>query len=457
MILRSNHALVRVLIVFTLYFSNLLVTSLMMQSIRAAAEGMRLKPMKSASYLLMSERSANFYRQLGSPKFISAPMVDQSSIAWRTMVRKYDVGLAYTPMINAKIFARSAKVRKGYIDWLTTDGSPYPEDSPLIAQLAGDNIHTLVESGKHIQDTVTAIDLNLGCPQNIARKGHYGAYLLQEPELVLSILSAMVKSLRCPITAKIRRLASDADTVNFCKEIEACGVQLITLHGRTVDQCKLFTGAADWDVIRQVKQAVCIPVIANGGISDRADAIRCMEYTGADGVMSSEALLENPKLFASSGLQQGDSIQRQFDSARELTQHFHLYNADYENFNQLRGHLFKILHRYLDAPKNVDLRNELAECDVQEIEQVVDKLELRYTSTSNSYRDDHEQELLEKGLLSDHCWYYRHRSDRAQQRIYSPKKVIPKAGRDENTPELVASKLEALRQRLKQRKLDSVQ
>lgn len=405
---------------------------------------------RTALAMHMRHQSINFYRHIGSPKFISAPMVDQSSIAWRTMVRKYNVDLAYTPMINAKIFARSAKVRKGYIDWLNSDGLPYPEDRPLIAQLAGDSIENLVESGKHIQETVTAIDLNLGCPQNIARKGHYGAYLLHEPELVLRLLSAMVKSLQCPITAKIRRLASEEDTVKLCKEIEACGVQLITIHGRTVDQCKLFTGASDWEVIRKVKHAVSIPVIANGGISSRADAIRCMEYTGADGVMSSEALLENPKMFCE--IDVADSFDRQFSSARELSEHFHRYNTNYDNFNQLRSHVFKILHQFLDASNNIDLRNELAECDVQDINHIIDKLEERY----RNLQDRNENELCERGLLSDHSWYFRHRNDRAQQRILSPRKVklvMPKA-MENNQPNSVELKLEALRKRLQQRKLE---
>lgn len=132
----------------------------------------------------------------------------------------------------------------------------------------------------------------------------------------------MSENLRCPITAKIRKLSNenDEETIKFCQEVEKCGVQMLTIHGRTIDSCNQYTGSADWNIIRRVKSLLTIPVIANGkisskvfrmwlfyhlmmlgGISSLDDVRRCLNETKADGVMSSEALLENPRLFSLQG------------------------------------------------------------------------------------------------------------------------------------------------------------
>lgn len=149
---------------------------------------------------------------------------------------------------------------------------------------------------------VSACDLNLGCPQKIAKRGNYGAYLLPDRKKVISVLDAMVRNLACPVTVKIRRLESDEETISLCQEIESIGVSMITVHGRTVTSSKLYTGPVDWKIIKDIKSAVSIPIIANGGVSCFSDALDCLQETGADGVMSSEALLENPKLFDIEGL-----------------------------------------------------------------------------------------------------------------------------------------------------------
>lgn len=226
--------------------------------------------------------SNSFFESIGSPKFISAPMVDQSNLAWRLLVKENGADLAFSQMMHARNFMNDKNYRSDCIDWddYTHKGGKSESDKareldkPLIVQLAGDDPDVLVTAGKFIHHDVAAIDLNLGCPQKIAKKGNYGAYLLPDKALIVKLLSSMVKGLDCPITAKIRCLSTDEETLDLVKAIENCGVSMITIHGRTVDSNKLFVGPVDWEVIRKAKSIVSIPVIANGGISCRDDALR---------------------------------------------------------------------------------------------------------------------------------------------------------------------------------------
>jgi tRNA-dihydrouridine synthase 1 len=272
-----------------------------------------------------------FYKSIGNPKYISAPMVDSSELAWRILVRKHGVDLAFSQMMHGRNFlVDPLNYRNDCIDWndyRTTNNDIKLEkqgkklDNPLIVQLASDDPDILTKVGNILETNqqVKAIDLNLGCPQKIAKRGNYGAYLLPNKNLIINLLSNMVKNINCNITAKIRRLPSDKDTIDLCKAIEDCGVSMLTIHGRTVESSKLFTGTVDWNIINKIKSNLTIPIIANGGISNRRDVLKCLEITGCDGVMSSEALLENPKLFSEEGdyLFHNDFINAQLNTVLE--------------------------------------------------------------------------------------------------------------------------------------------
>lgn len=147
--------------------------------------------------------------------------------------------------------------------------------------------------------------------QGIAKRGHYGAFLLEEVELLVSIVSTLAKGLRVPVTCKIRLRSSMEATMELCHALVGAGCSLLTVHGRTKEQNKQLVGRCDWGAIAAIKRALPIPVIANGGVADLADVRRCLAETGVDGVMSSEALLENPALFA-------DNVHPQ--TGREVTQ-----------------------------------------------------------------------------------------------------------------------------------------
>lgn len=369
--------------------------------------------------------ASSFWKTIGSPRFISAPMVDQSNLAWRLFVRRNGADLAFSQMMHARNFVVDKGYRSDCIDWVdyrATNGSLAAEenakklDRPLIVQLAGDNPDTLVAAGKYLEKDATAIDLNLGCPQMIAKRGHYGAYLLPEKELIVKLLTAMVTQLNCPITAKIRILPKEDDTIELCKAIEQCGVQMLTVHGRTVASSKLFTGKADWDIIRKIKQSLSIPVVANGGIGCRADALNCLSHTGADAVMSSEGLLENPKLFSEDGDYQfrENYVMAQMNTVKEFLATVAAYPLPRPLEGVVRGHLFKMLYRFISVPANYGFRETLSKASYAEMHLMVEELDRKMATISYD-----TEEAIRLGLVGSTNWYMRHRDGKAAIRILS--------------------------------------
>ncbi|EGN99640.1 hypothetical protein SERLA73DRAFT_134960 [Serpula lacrymans var. lacrymans S7.3] len=298
---------------------------------------------------------------LGSPKFVVAPMVDQSELAWRLLARRYGAELAYTPMINAKMFAGG--VHKNYQEQnfnIPNGEEGGPLDRPLIVQFCANSPDQLLASAKVVEAHCDAVDINLGCPQDIARKGHYGSFLQDEWQLIYNLVHTLHRNLAVPVTAKFRVFETVEKTVEYAKMLERAGAQILTCHGRTREQRGHNTGLADWAKIRAVKEAVSVPVFANGNILYHSDIARCLEATGADGVMAAEAQLYNATLFALA-----PSADPAFDAG------LHLPHADlaleYLSIVQglktrtpisaVKGHLFKLMRPALAREK--DLRERL--------------------------------------------------------------------------------------------------
>ncbi|OSX66817.1 hypothetical protein POSPLADRAFT_1042129 [Postia placenta MAD-698-R-SB12] len=248
----------------------------------------------------------DFYCQvLGSPKYVVAPMVDQSEL------------LVYTPMINAKACMRYAGphnillnhhyqmfaegARKGYRDQnfnITLGEEGGPEDRPLIVQFCANSPEQLLKSAKVVEPYCDAVDVNLGCPQDIARRGHYGSFLQDEWDLIYELINTLHRNLSIPVTAKFRVFPTVEKTVEYAKMLERAGAQILTCHGRLREQRGHNTGLADWEKIRAVKEAVSIPVFANGNVLFHSDIERCLAATGADAIMSAEGNLYNPAIFS---------------------------------------------------------------------------------------------------------------------------------------------------------------
>ncbi|KAE8721561.1 tRNA-dihydrouridine(16/17) synthase [Hibiscus syriacus] len=237
------------------------------------------------------ERAWAHWTKLGCPKFIVAPMVDNSELPFRMLCRKYGAEAAYTPMLHSRIFTENPKYR-------SEEFTTCKEDHPLFVQFCANDPDTLLEAARRVESYCDYVDINLGCPQRIARRGYYGAFLMDNLPLVKSLVEKLALNLNVPVSCKIRVFPTLEDTLKYAKMLEEAGCSLLAVHGRTRDEKDGKKFRADWNAIRAVKKELRIPILANGNIRHMEDAQNCLEETGADGVLSAETLLENPALFA---------------------------------------------------------------------------------------------------------------------------------------------------------------
>lgn len=238
----------------------------------------------------------DFWHAIGSPRFVTAPMVDQSELPFRMLTRSLGAHLCYTPMLHSRIFLEHPTYRALHFD-------PHPRDRPCFAQLAGHDPDVVVRAAAFLEEEVDAIDLNFGCPQGIARKGMYGAWTPDPPALV----AALHARSSVPVTAKIRLQPTLRETLDLVARLEQAGASAICVHGRRREQNKQHAGAANWQDIAAVVEASSVPIIANGGMALADDVTACLHRTGAAAAMSSEALLENPALFIANRFCNGDA------------------------------------------------------------------------------------------------------------------------------------------------------
>ncbi|KAJ3672433.1 hypothetical protein LUZ60_007154 [Juncus effusus] len=237
------------------------------------------------------ERAWAHWRAIGAPKLIVAPMVDNSELPFRMLCRKYGAEGAYTPMLHSRIFTENEKYR-------SMEFTTCKEDRPLFVQFCANDPKILLEAAKRVEPFCDYVDINLGCPQRIARRGNYGAFLMENLPLIKTLVKTLAQNLTVPVSCKIRVFPNLSDTISYAKMLEESGCSLLAVHGRTRDQKDSSKFKADWQAIKAVKKALKIPVLANGNIRHMADVDSCLEETETDGVLSAETLLENPAIFA---------------------------------------------------------------------------------------------------------------------------------------------------------------
>ena len=232
---------------------------------------------------------------------------------------------------------------------------------------------------------------------------------MQDKETSLLILSRMVNEIDCPVTAKIRIFNDYQETVEFVQRVEECGVQMITVHGRTLAEKNRNVKEANWSIIKAIKKCLNIPVVANGGIGCYSDISTCLDITSADGVMSSEALLENPKLFCAEGdiKFRNNYVSSQLETAQEYLSLIkqHPIPRKAQTVSAVKSHLFKMLYRFIVAPRNYDLRNALGRCEsLDTVEDIFDEVGNRF----NMYCDS-DKRAVSDGYLNVNTWYDRHK------------------------------------------------
>ena len=290
---------------------------------------------------------------------VLAPMAGISNTAYRQIIKEMGAGLIFAEMVSDKALVYGSEKT---FDLLKMSDM----ERPIAQQIFGSDVDSFVKAAKLVENKMhpDIIDINMGCPvPKVAIKSQAGSALLKNPDKIKEIVSAVVKAVSVPVTVKIRS-GWDANSVNaveVAKVIEEAGASAITVHGRT--RAQGYSGNADWNIIKQVKEMVSIPVIGNGDVTSAEKAKEMLDFTGCDAVMIGRGVLGNPWLIKECVSYLESGIIPPKPSAREkiemLKRHYQLLvdsTSEKQAILEIRTHALWYIK---GMPKSAYIKNEI--------------------------------------------------------------------------------------------------